>query len=372
MPENTLGDRGHHLIAMLNATRAAIVTANAEGLVTGWSAAAETLLGWSEAEALGQPMSMIVPPDYREAHEAGMQRFRSTGEKRVIGKTVELPAQCKDGRVLPCEVCLGAWEAEGETQFYGVLRDISDRREVEAQAEAAARSLTVRTEEMERLSFIASHELQEPLRALTGLADVIAEGVCAAEQPMLSMAVGHMKDTAERMSRMVRAMLDLSLVGRSGRSCRVRLDVPAREVLEELKEALQGCGAEVHVDALPELEADPVELLQMWRHIFNNALQHRQTDEPLRCRVSAEEDSQGWRILVEDNGRGIAHVNPSEAFAVFRQFDRDRAEGEGIGLSYVRRVMESLGGWAEIWNRSTSGVCLTLVLPTPGSHSVQA
>ncbi len=363
MADNLLGDRANPLVSIVNATQAAVITAGGDGLITGWNDAAAEMLGWSAAEALGQSLTIIIPAAYREAHEKGMRNYRGDGNSSMMGRPVELKAQSRDGHVFSCELFIGTWGSEEGRGFYGVLRDISDRRVSQEQAQQIAHALRLRTEEMARLSYIASHELQEPLRALSGLSDVISDGLTDHENPMLAAAASHLKVTAERMSRMVHDMLQLSRIGRLDDPHRWSLAALAKEVVAEKQEELDACNAHVEIGELPDVYADRQDVLNMWRHILTNTLQYRRPDVPLEFTVSAVDDDGVWRVLIEDNGNGIDHVNPSEAFAVFRQFEREKTEGSGIGLAYVRRVAECFGGRAELWNRPTQGLCLTLIVP---------
>jgi len=361
--ENLLGDTTNPLVSIINATQAAVITATREGLITGWNAAATDMLGWTADEAIGQSLTIIIPEAYRDAHEKGMRNYRSSAPSSMMGRPVELKAQSNDGRSFACELFLGEWESEAGSGFYGVLRDISDRRVSRDQAQQIAHALRLRTEEMARLSYIASHELQEPLRALSGLADVISGGLADNENPTLAAASQHLMFTAERMSRMVHGMLQLSRIGRSESPETLSLSATAEEAVEEMQDALNACDAHVQIGELPEVRADRSDVMKMWQHILTNAIQYRRPDVPLELKVTAIDDDGVWRVLIEDNGSGIDHVNPSEAFAVFRQFEREKTEGAGIGLAYVRRVAECFGGRAEIWNRPTQGICLTLLVP---------
>lgn len=106
----------------------AIVSSNHEGKIVGWNRSAEFIFGYSEAEALNQPLTLLMPARFHAQHLAGMARIQRGGEKHIIGKTIEVQGQCKDGREFPLEMSLSEWQVE-ESQFYSAfLRDITERK----------------------------------------------------------------------------------------------------------------------------------------------------------------------------------------------------------------------------------------------------
>jgi PAS domain S-box-containing protein len=116
----------------------AIISADSEGLIRSWNSAATALFGHTEAEVIGQPIEMIIPDRYREAHQKGIHRVSSGGESHVIGKTVELAAVRKDGSEFPVELSLATWFLDDTRYYTGIIRDISERK----QAEQKFRSVT--------------------------------------------------------------------------------------------------------------------------------------------------------------------------------------------------------------------------------------
>src|SRR5262249_32886773 len=141
---------------------------------------AERLFGFRESDAIGQPLSIIIPERYRELHSAGLNRVRAGGAQHVIGRTVELGGRRSDGSEFPVELSLASWSIGSERFYSGIIRDISDRR----LAEERLRSFAARLEISERAAVAAnqaksafisnmSHELRTPLNAILGFAQVL-------------------------------------------------------------------------------------------------------------------------------------------------------------------------------------------------------
>lgn len=138
--------------AIMNSANDAIICADEAGHVVLWNPAAEKMFGHCEEDMVGQPLTAIIPERYREAHEAGIARMRANAEPRVIGKTVELMALHSDGRAIPIELSLGTWVIGDHRYFSGIIRDITDRKQAEADIQAANRTLDEKNQELEALS----------------------------------------------------------------------------------------------------------------------------------------------------------------------------------------------------------------------------
>jgi PAS domain S-box-containing protein len=119
----------------------AIVLADGSGNIIAWNRAAQTIFGYREEEVLGQPLTMVMPERYRDAHRKGMARLQAGGEAHVIGTTVELHGLRKDGSEFPLELSIGTWQATEGPFYSGIIRDITDRKRAEEERERLIREL---------------------------------------------------------------------------------------------------------------------------------------------------------------------------------------------------------------------------------------
>ncbi|MGH7206574.1 MAG: PAS domain S-box protein, partial [Nitrospiraceae bacterium] len=129
--ERELSESREQFRAVVESASDAIVLADHRGLIISWNRAAQTLFGYTEEEVLDQPLTLIMPARYREAHQKGLERLRATGEARIIGKTVELYGLRKDGSEFPLELSLGTWKTATGIFFSGIIRDITERKRAE-------------------------------------------------------------------------------------------------------------------------------------------------------------------------------------------------------------------------------------------------
>jgi PAS domain S-box-containing protein len=140
------------MAAILRSATDAIVCADSLGIITMWNAAAERILGWREDEAIGKPLTIIIPSRFHDAHNAGILRMTRGEEPRIIGQTVEVFALHQDGSEIPVELSLATWVLGGQRSYSGILRDISLRKMAEAQIEAANAELAEKNQQLEALS----------------------------------------------------------------------------------------------------------------------------------------------------------------------------------------------------------------------------
>src|SRR5262245_43122007 len=126
--QESLTDLEAKLTAVVHLTPDALVLANAEGNIVFWNPGAERMFGYKQEEALGQPLTLIVPPHYRDAHNKGFQRICETGESKLIGRTVELTGLRKGDKEFPLELALATWHAKGKRFFSAFLSDLTERK----------------------------------------------------------------------------------------------------------------------------------------------------------------------------------------------------------------------------------------------------
>ena len=164
--QDKLEHRARRIQAILNSANDAIITADAKGNVLTWNRAASDIFGFEQDEIIGQSLTKIIPKDYRNAHEQGMERVASGGEKHVIGNTVELTGLCKNGGIIPIELSLSTWEVDGQRFFSGIIRDISERKKSEDELRKQKDKLAGKAKELKSLNKEV-HSKNDQLQALS-------------------------------------------------------------------------------------------------------------------------------------------------------------------------------------------------------------
>ena len=251
---------------------------------------------------------------------------------------------------------------------YAVGRDITERRAAEAALRLTLADLDARNRELQDFAFIASHDLQEPLRKIRAFSDRLQRRFAGELSTEAADYLARSHQAAERMQGLIDDLLAYSRVARGKPFRRVDLNKALAAVLEDLEERLESSGGQVEAGPLPSLEADPTQVRQLLQNLVANALKFRAPERPPQVRISAAPvrlgEAPGWELRIEDNGIGFDPRHAEKIFAPFQRLHgRDRYEGTGIGLAIVRRIVERHRGSIRAEGRPGEGACIVIQLP---------
>lgn len=310
-----------------------------------------------------------VHPEDRARVAAGFERW-SCGE---TGEDLEFRVRRADGSVRHL-LAAAAREIDAEAArgtLVGVCVDLSERIAQRDALAAQAEELRRSNRDLEQFAYIASHDLQEPLRMVSGFCDLLARRYAGRLDDKADQYIGFATDGARRMQAMIRDLLSFSRVSTRGRPLvpcdpRTVLDT----VLRDLQPRIEECGGTIRVEGqLPPLQADPGQLAQVFANLLGNGLKfHRQGAKP-QVSVRAAEDGERVRFEVADNGIGIAREHAERIFQIFQRLnERERFEGSGIGLAIVKRIVERHGGSiACAPNPAGAGSVFSFTMPRSGA-----
>jgi signal transduction histidine kinase len=221
-------------------------------------------------------------------------------------------------------------------------------------------------EELESYAYVASHDLQEPLRAIASYTQLLVPLVKTLPDQDARLYIAHVQDGVARMRALISALLDYSRVGRGPphlrRTC---LDQVLETAMCDLETTINETGARVEREPLPTVEGDPVQLGQLFRNLLSNAIKFR-GDEPPLVRVSAERQDGEWRVSVSDNGLGIQSQHHDRIFVIFQRLHGRERSGTGIGLAICKRIVERHGGHIWVESEGFHGSTFRFTLPGGG------
>jgi PAS domain S-box-containing protein len=333
----------------------AILTVDEEQNIVMFNAAAEKMFRCSRAEGLGQPIERFIPQRFRSAHSAHVRKFGETGTtNRTMDKIGTLRALRADGEEFPMEASISHTEAGGQTFFTVILRDITERERAEKKLAEKMAELARSNADLEQFAYVASHDLQEPLRMVAAYTQLLAERYRGKLDENADKFLGYASEGALRMQSLIQDLLAFSRVGRVGAARgRVDCDAAMEEVLLALGPAIHESGAVVTHGTLPVVWADGSQIAQVLQNLIGNAIKFH-GKEPSVISVHAEKTVDQWLFSVSDNGIGIAPEFAESVFAVFQRL-HTRAEypGNGIGLAICKKIVEHCGG--KIWVESQVG-----------------
>lgn len=313
-------------------------------------------------EVLGKPFLEWVHPDSRESVKMRLQAASVLG---VVNPPKEHKLLRKDGSIIIVEAASNSTFFGGKIATQVILHDITTRKYAEEELARYSLELKRSNADLEQFAYVASHDLQEPLRMVSSFMQLLERKYAGKLDAEAEEAIGFAVDGAHRMQRLIDDLLTYSRVGTRGQPFqKVDLNQVAGEVMENLRLAIQEADAEVTVNELPTISADRTQMVQLFSNLVGNALKFR-GDKKLSILIGAEQQEDGfWRCWVRDNGIGIDPQFQERIFIIFQRL-HTRAEypGTGIGLAICKKIVERHGG--TIWVESQVGQGATFFFTLP-------
>jgi PAS domain S-box-containing protein len=355
--------------ALARAMPDAIVTADQRGTISYANHAAAELFGVAAVDLVGQPLTELMPERMRGAHRAGLARLLATGQARILGRTIDLPALRSDGTELDVEMSLASWSARGELSFAAIIRDVSERKRIAATLEQRTEQLEAANRELEAFSYSVAHDLRAPLRGMSGFAEMLLEDHSAA---LDAEAIGYLtriRMNTTRMAGLIDALLGLSRLSRSELQLQpVDLTAVARSVVRQLTMAEPDREVAAEVADGMRATADARLARTVLENLIGNAWKFTGRSRSPRIAVGS---SDGRTFFVRDNGAGFDAARATKLFSPFeRLHSADQFPGTGIGLATVQRIVHRHGGriWAEARVDAGATFFFTLAPGPPGSR----
>jgi len=346
----------------------AIVSADSHGNITDFNRGAEAIFGYSPQEVIGKPLGVLMPDRFKELHQGGFKRYLETGEARVIGKTVELAAQRKDGTEFPVELSLSSWKTRAGLFFTGVLSDITERKRTEELLMRAKEDAERASKFKDQFLSTMSHELRTPLNAVLGFSDLLADERYGPLNDRQQRYVAHIHTGGKHLLELISDILDLSKI-EAGRMELSREDVTVASAFAEVISSLYPLAEKKsqallqQVDPHLHVRADAMRFKQVLMNLAGNAIKF--TPEGGRIELAARQVDDQVRVEVRDNGPGIPAEQQQRIFeAFFRLAETGSAtEGTGLGLAITTRLVELHGGKLGIESQPGEGACFYFSLP---------
>jgi PAS domain S-box-containing protein len=376
---DVLKESEHNLQQLLINAPDAIIVIDQESRILFWNPKAEIIFGWRADEVLHQNLSSaIIPVQYREAHERGMKRFLSTGEARVLNKTIEITALHKDGHEFYVSLTISQTSQDAETSFIAFIRDITEQKKNQQELERKTIALEQSNANLEAFAYASSHDLKEPVRKILTFSDRLKERLKEKLEEQDIYFFSRIENAAQRMRSLIDNLLTYSNVNNDTTSLEtVDLNEVVNTILEDLELEIQEKEAIITIDLLPVIKGHQRQLQQLFHNLIGNALKYSNDGVAPQIQISyhlasghevpsiAKVATQLYHFIqVKDNGIGF---NPEDAERIFKIFTRLHGNvgysGTGVGLSIARKVVENHKGhlWAE--SKDQEGATFKVLLP---------
>ena len=336
-----------------------IVTVDEHGTVETYNPAAERIFGYPAAEVLGNSVrTLMADPD--PAGGGDLADYLRSGD----GVPRELSMRRKDGSVFPMDLAVSAFQLGRRRYFTGLVRDISERKRAGEELRQAVEELSRSNRDLEQFAYVASHDLQEPLRAVAGCVQVIRKRYRGQLDARGDELIDHAVEGVARMRHLIDDLLAFSRVESSGKTfAAADCGAALAEALANLRVAIDEAGVAVTFDPMPTAVVDSVQMVQLFQNLVGNAVKFRGPDWPA-VHVGARREAGGWAFAVRDNGIGIDPAYFARVFVIFQRL-HTRAEypGTGIGLALCQKIVERRGGVLSVESSPGRGSTFTFTLP---------
>ncbi len=377
--EEALAESEARKRAILESALDPIVTIDHDGLITEFNRAAEQVFGHPRETVLGRPPSEILfPPAKIAGYRNRIDRYLDAGEGSMLGKRFEVTAVRADGETFPAEMAMTISRQNGLPVLTFFVRDISKQKSAEEEQERYANELERSNKELEQFAYIASHDLQEPLRKIRTFGDRLQTKYGESLDETGSECLERMQSAAGRMQQLISDLLTLSRV-----TTKVQKFVPTdlaqvvAEVVSDLEGRIEQVDGRVEIGRLPTIQADPLQMRELLQNLIANALKFRREEQPpvvkvegrfVKGRNNRTEGSSAadelCRIQVSDNGIGFDEKYLDRIFKIFQRLHtREAYQGTGMGLAISRRIAERHGGTISAQSTPGRGSTFTVVLP---------
>jgi two-component system sensor kinase FixL len=370
-----LRSREAHLTSILETVPDAMIVIDDHGLIQSFSLAAERLFGYRAAEIIGKNVKILMPSPYRENHDGFLQRYRQTGERRIIGVGRVVVGERRDGSTFPLELAVGEMKSGEKQYFTGFIRDLTEMQRTEARLQELQTEL-VHISRLTALGEMASalaHELNQPLSAIANYlkgSRRLLENRTDQETVIIRDALEKAAEQSLRAGEIIRRLRDFVARGESER----RVESVKKMIEEASALALVGFkekGVRVFFNFDPDADevlADRVQIQQVMLNLMRNAIEAMEQCDVRELRISTELIAPGAiEIVVTDTGPGIA---PEIAAQLFQPFVTTKMHGMGVGLSISRTIVEAHGGQISAEPNPGGGAIFRFTLRTVTSEDL--
>jgi|GEM_PF-999805 len=396
------------LSEIMNAVKEGIITANSSSKIIMVNQEAEAIFGYEPGEMIGMPIANIMPQDYRPMHNKGMNRYMRTRESKIMKQNVILEGLRKNGEVFPLEINISNLQIDGQDLFTAAVRDITDRIKIESElrhanskleqvvskrtgelqlakqelekllADKSANLETTESElatsieklkssnaELERFAYIASHDLQEPLRTVGSYVQLIERKFPDEINPELKEYIGFAVGGVKRMQSIIRDLLELSRVGsREVNLKSIRLSDVIFSLSNTMKDRIESSQAEILLENDIHFTADQPQITQLMQNLVGNALKFTKEGTTPIVKINAWETDTAYHFSIADNGIGIEPEFHERIFIIFQRLHNlHEYTGTGIGLALCKKIIDRHNGQIMVESALGEGATFKFSLP---------
>jgi PAS domain S-box-containing protein len=350
---------------LLESAPDAIVIVREKGIIHMINNQCENIFGYKKEELEGCNVEILMPERFRYKHPEHRQLFFDNPRARPMGASLELLGLRKNGEEFPIEISLSPLETEEGLLVTAAIRDISEKKRLENEIREANLSLEkkvkqrtaeleIKNKELEQFAYVASHDLQEPLRTTSSFVELLRKQYHNKIDENADRYINYVIQASDRMKTLIKDLLDYSRIGREKQFEPVDCNVAFTEVIADLAKVIKENKASITAGKLPVVNAFPTELKLLFQNLISNSIKFQRAGIAPHIEISAARENGHWHFRFHDNGIGIEKQYQQRIFIIFQRLhNRSVYEGSGIGLAHCKKIVELHGG--TIWVESEAG-----------------
>ncbi len=356
-----------HLRLIIESVPNALLLVNQRGEIVLINKQTEKIFGYNRLELIGKHICVLLPTRHRRNIIDFKNAFFKGPAGMPAGETRDLIALRKDKSEFQVEIALNPIDMVQSPMVLASVIDITERKATEFNLKKHVKQLEFQNKELEQFGYIASHDLQEPLRTVSNYVDLLSREYQGKIDGTADRYLQYVSDASGRMRELIKALLYYSRIGREKKLKEVDCSKIMEEVICDLDAAIKEAGATVSYNTLPVLYAYPTEIKSLFLNLISNSIKFRKSDAQVKIKVEARLEKNYWKFSFHDNAIGIQERFHKKIFVIFQRLHAAKAyAGTGIGLAHCKKIVELHGG--EIWLDSEFGHGSTFYFTIPTHH----
>lgn len=351
--------------SLLEAAPDGIIMCAKDGTILLANSQCRVLFGYAPQELVGQKIEVLIPEGIRQKHSDLREQYFTSPHKRPMGMGLDLMASRKDATKIPVEISLSPFSFQGTPCAIAIIRDVTEIRRLSRELKENNAELKRSNEDLEHFAYVASHDLQEPLRMVGGYTQLLARRYGDKLDQDAQEYIHYAVEGVKRMQTLISDLLTYSRLSTRPKSfVPVDMNLLLRQVLANLDRTIHEEHAQVHVENLPKVQGDGVQLAQVLQNLISNAIKFRRDGTPPLIRIKGHKQGKTAFLQVEDNGIGIESSYLDRIFVLFQRLHtRDQYPGTGIGLAICKKIIERHGGEIHVISQPGQGTTFSFTLP---------
>ena len=350
--EDTLIESEEKYRKLIETAQDAIVC-DENGIITIWNKSAERIFGYLMSEIIGKPVSTIIPERHNEQHMQGMKRFQESDMTKIMDKVTEISGKAKDGTEFPIEMSLSCQKTNnGHYSFTGIIRDITSQKKAKEQLIEKSKEVEKINNELKDFVYTVSHDLKEPLFSINGYVTRLYETYYDTYDEKGRKFSNRIKANIEIMSNRIQEILEVAKVGIIAYDFKEHASEDViKNVLVTLQDKIEANNINALIKSnLPTIFCDEKRIRDVFFNLVTNAIKFMGDDKKRQVTIGYNKIEGYYEFFVEDTGIGIRKEYQNNVFKIFSRLKQIEAEGTGVGLIIVKKIIEKHKG--EIWIES--------------------